>query len=153
MTNRSRWMRGAAAGMALLGAIACGGSTEQQAQALNGDLQRDLDLAGAAGVVTSASNGVVSAQEQLPHAQQARPTASRPSTARPRQSPPPAAIAEPVETVAEAPAVAEPAEDVVMPAPAPAPTPAPRPVQQPTQRGGTKTVGQVIRDAPFPIFP
>jgi hypothetical protein len=154
MTHRFRSIRYAAAALAIAATVACGGGgagTEQVTVA--GDLQRDLDLAAAAGVVTAASNGVVSAQEQLPHARQARPTATRPAASRPRQTTPDVPAAEPVETVAEAPAPS-PEPDVVAPAPAPA-TQRPAPVirQQPAPRGGYKTVGEIIRDAPFPIHP
>ena len=155
MMNRFRSTRVVAAAVALMAAAACGKPAADQS--LAGDLQRDLDLAAAAGVTTAASNGVVSAQEQLPHSGQARPsTASRPSSSRPLAASPAVAAPKPTETLAEAPApvaeqpAAEPA--VVTPAPAPAPRPAPVRVQ-PAPRGGYKTVGEVIRDAPFPIYP
>ena len=153
MTHRFRSIRYAAAALAIAATVACGGGAATEQADVGSDLQRDLDLAAAAGVVTAASNGVVSAQEQLPHAQQARPTATRPATSRPRQTTPAVPAAEPVETVAEAPAP-DPEPQVVAPAPAPA-TQRPAPVirQQPAPRGGYKTVGEIIRDAPFPIHP
>ena len=153
MTNRFRSTRVVAAAVALMAAAACGKPAADPA--LAGDLQRDLDLAAAAGVTTAASNGVVSAQEQLPHSGQARPsTASRPSSSRPRAAAPAVAAPEPTETVAEAPVAEQPAAEPAVVAPAPAPATRPAPVRvQPAPRGGYKTVGEVIRDAPFPIYP
>ena len=155
-------------------AAACG---RPDSSPVDGDLRRDLDMAGAAAMEiapAAARTQVVSAIEggeaPEPPAPKATPKPKpRPSQA--RQSPTPRRAPTPIVQVAErlepeptpeptpepspAPVVREP----VTPAPAPGPSvePAPAPRQIPAPRGlggrGTWTMADVIRNAPFPILP
>ena len=149
----TRHLRYAAALAALAIAAACGKPT---GSALSDDLQRDLDQAGGSGIElapsASARTQVVSAEEQG-RVERRRSAAPRPTSN--------AARAVPVARTSSAPeprvptsAPADPPTTVeAAPPPAPAgPRPQPNvPTQQ--RRGGYKSVGDVIRDAPFPINP
>ena len=133
-------------------------------------LQRDLDLAKGASMElapqAASETQIVSAIERAPEAI-VRPTTSerRPLPRRapnaPRQEPVPtpspeadvvAVAEEPSPEVAPTPAptpsAPAPAADVV-----PTPRPTPPPAATPSRRGGYKSVGEVIRNAPFPINP
>jgi hypothetical protein len=152
--------------LALVALAACSHSSEQPA--LSDDLKQDLAKAGGGDVQLAGSNtpklDIVSASERTksPTPAPKSPTVSRaPSTAHGSS-----AVVKSVRH--ETPAAAQPttrAEDVA-PAevqqapPAPEPIPdragrpeAPRPSTQREPRGGWKTPGQVIRNAPFPINP
>lgn len=147
--------------IALIGVAAC-----NSASAADKDLSHDLDLASSP--ATSAPTGlslapsagrtdVVSSIERAPEAAPApRPSAPQRSvvhhsvhhSALAASAPvAPAPVVAAAHTPAPSPAVAA--------APAPDPTPAPRPTptQQREPRGGYRTVGDVIRNAPFPINP
>jgi hypothetical protein len=153
------------AGVALLASAACSRTSEQPS--LSDDLKQDLAHAGGGDVqLASSSNGrvdVVSAAERTNGAVAApkAPAVSRaPSAVRGRT-----AVVKSARKVA--PAVAEPAPRAPEPAPAevrteaPAPEPmpsqarprAPEPSTQREPRGGWRTPGEVIRNAPFPINP
>lgn len=129
-------------------------------------LSRDLQLAGSADLALSPNNGrteVVSAVERAPEAKPApRPASPTPQAVR-RPQHHPAAVASPVPAAPAPVAVA--AVPAASPPPVPEPNPAvnqypasprPTPVQQPRQHappGGWRTIGDVIRNAPFPINP
>ena len=139
-------------GLALVAACAKPSSTATADSAL----QRDLDRAAATGVDLASRGGtgtdVVSAVERTGGGTAVRTrtpvhTAAKPSTTQ--------------ATVAAVPATPPPQapapQVVVVPddtAPAPVAAPRPRPAQQtPGRRGPYKSVGDVIRNAPFPINP
>ena len=156
---------------ALLVAAACG----EQASPIDDSLRRDLDVVGAQAVELAPAGRrtqVVSAIEQTgtPEPAPARTAAPaprrstrspsvRPASA-PRRAPVPIRTVERTESEpAPAPAV-EPTRVAESPAPVPAPrasapepAPAPLPAPERPPRGGWKTVGEVIRNAPFPILP
>jgi hypothetical protein len=163
MRNSLRLPIGAAA-LAVL--AACSGSSDQPA--LSDDLKQDLAKAGGSEVqlagATSPKLEVVSASERTmgnvpapkaPNVTRA-PSANRGTRAvvhsAHRVSP---AAAQPKPQAAEvAPAEAPRAEPIPEPIPSSVGRPtAPRPSTQPEPRGGWKTPGQVIRNAPFPINP
>lgn len=159
---------------AVLGIVAAAACNRPSAT-VGDDLQRDLDMASPAGVSMTPTSGrvdVVSAIEQ------GKAEAKTPEKTTPRAAPkkvasaprvtPRAPTPQPVPTrVAEAPAAPTTVEapapvaqaPVEAPAPTVTPTPSPVPSQIPTpaprgrQRGGTWTMGDVIRNAPFPINP
>jgi hypothetical protein len=130
----------------LSGAAAC----SQSAPSANDALRRDLELARGQGLELAprgAGQATVSAVELVP--QGTRAPSSSGSTQRAKA---PAPSAKPA-AVAEAPAAA--------PAESPAATTAPaterpvstRPAMNPPPPGGYKTMGELIRKAPFPINP
>ena len=158
-----------------LAALAATAACQQPRDAeLSADLRRDLELASAHTVELAprpSHGGVVSAIEQTPGAAAARvapaprrqsavavarrPAAPRPAPSAP-EAPAPRDVTAPSPAPAPAPVVAEtPAAE----SPAPSPTvgagrpSAPVQGPGPAPRGGWKTVGEVIRDAPFPIKP
>ena len=115
------------------------------------DLGRELDVATGDSMGLLPNRGAtqfVSAIERTPGWAPAATPVKQPT-------PSPRAIAQPVKTPVrtgnEGPAV----EAVVVAPKAPAATPAPTPTPTPTphRRGGYKSVGEVIRNAPFPINP
>lgn len=130
---------------ALAGFAACAG--DSRPAPADGDLQRDLQLAGTQQgieLVPNASRAmVVSPIEQTGAAEPARaPTKTRAPVARPR---PP--------RVAPRPRVVQtPVRQRRVERPAPKPT-FDADVISPPPPGGYKTVGEVIRNAPFPIKP
>lgn len=153
------------AALALAAAAACSRSSEQPA--LSDDLKQDLARAGASDVMLAGAPtkrlDVVSAAERTDGAVAApkAPSVSKaPSLARGhrasihsvRHETPAAAQPSPV---AEETAPAE--QPVAAPAPAPVPSQdrphEPMPSTQREPRGGWRTPGEVIRNAPFPINP
>jgi hypothetical protein len=131
---------------ALAGLAACGGGNATQA---TGDLQRDLQLASSQQALELLPNAprtaVVSAIEQTGTAEPApAPTKTRTPVVRPKPR-----------------RVAPQARVVRAPSPAPGrqvERPSPRPtfdanVISPAPPGGYKTMGEIIRNAPFPINP
>jgi hypothetical protein len=158
--NRRVGMVAALAGT--LAAGACGGKSSKEVSGLEQDLQRansSLEL-----IPNRSGTGVVSAIEEIPTAKpQKAPTRSVTQRGtKPQPAPQPTK-----RQVAEAPAP-DPEPEVEQPTPQqatqPAPTakepalPAPRPATtgrgaQPAPPGGYKTVGEIIRNAPFPINP
>jgi len=153
-------------GTVLVVAAACTGSPDKAT--VSSDLEQDLAKAGGANVQLAGSSGnrvdVVSASERVesPTPAPKSPTVSRAPSARrgtravapsPRRETPAAAQPAP-----KAPEQAPAEEPRVERAPAPEPVPqsrpqAPVPSRQPEPRGGWKTPGDVIRNAPFPINP
>jgi hypothetical protein len=140
--------------VATLSLAACGRSKQAQ-----------TDLAGELDAATGDTSGLlpnrggtefVSAIERTPGSV---PAASAPVK---RPTPSPRATPQPVKTpvVNKAP-VPEAEAVVVAPAPAPepapaatpAPTPTPTPTPTPRRRGGYSNMGDIIRNAPFPINP
>ena len=166
-----RRYRFATAVLTLAGIAACG----QQAQQPSEDLRRDLDQLGATGIQLApngAGTQVISAIEQSPTGTKtpakAQPRAIQtPSAPRIKApaAPAPTAVAEapqpmpevkPVERAVPQPVVAEQPVAVETAPSAPAagrPAPLPIPSTQRAPRGGWKTTGDVIRNAPFPINP
>jgi hypothetical protein len=162
MPNFLRLSIGAAA-LAVL--AACSGSADQPA--LSDDLKQDLAKAGGSDVQLAGTGApkleVVSASE--------RTMANAPAPKAPNVTKAPSAnrgtraVVRSARKVTPAPAQPKPQAQEVAPAeaprinpmPDPFPTPgrpqAPRPSTQPEPRGGWKTPGQVIRNAPFPINP
>ena len=161
----------ATAVLTLAGVAACG----QKAQRPSEDLRRDLEQVGSSGIQLApngAGTQVISSIEQGPAGTlktaapqtRATPTPSAPRVKAP-SAPAPVAVAEapqpqpevkaveqpvPQPTVVEQPAAAEPVDRA--PA-AQRPAPIPIPSTQRAPRGGWKTTGDVIRNAPFPINP
>jgi hypothetical protein len=149
----------------LVAAAACSRSSEQPA--VSSDLEQDLAKAGGANVQLAGSStnrvDVVSASERVESpvpTPKAKSVSRAPSANR--------GVRAPVKSARkEAPAAATPAPKAPEPAPVeqpsivrePEPTPAPQsrpqpfPARQPEPRGGWKTPGEVIRNAPFPINP
>jgi hypothetical protein len=126
---------------------------------IGNDLEQDLAAARASSLELAPSGRkteVVSAVERLPagtraaaprQAPPARSTPARQTAARSAPEPRPAPTSRAPARVAQAP-------DTAVTAPAPAPAPRPQPVHtQQAPPGGYKSVGEVIRDAPFPINP
>ncbi|MBW8770139.1 MAG: hypothetical protein JF589_10315 [Gemmatimonadetes bacterium] len=161
MTNSLRVSFGA---LLLAAAAACSRSSEQPT--LNSDLEQDLAKAGGSSVLLGGSTAnrvdVVSASERVESpvpTPKAKAVSRAPSANR--------GVRAPVKSARKVtPAAAEPAPRAPDPAPAeeprvarePEPTPAqsrpePIPARQPEPRGGWKTPGEVIRNAPFPINP
>jgi hypothetical protein len=136
--------------VALAATAACSGSSHKD------DLSRDLDLAGSnSGLELAPAVGqtqIVSAVERPKMV--ATPAPSR-HVSTMRQSPR-------ARQVARVSPASEPAPMAVVPAPAPSETPSPEVIVAPrpqpatsakAPRGGWSTVGDVIRNAPFPINP
>ena len=123
------------------GVVALGACNQADATP-NAELERDLEQTRLSEFELANQNArrtdVVSAAERIP-------TGTRTPT---RRTP---AASPAKETVTRAPAVAsvDPAIDTSVTAPRPRATPQ----TQPTRRGPYKTVGDIIREAPFPINP
>ena len=132
--------------LALLAVAACSRTPDVDEQ-----LRRDLEAASAGSIELApmgAATKVVSGIEQ-PRRAIPRPTAPRPKappmeSERVAKSPDPAPVQEP-RVSQHAPASTEPV--------ATRPVSAPPPRVQPPPPGGYKTMGEVIRNAPFPIKP
>jgi hypothetical protein len=152
---------------ALLLAVASACSRSSEQPAVSSDLEQDLAKAGGANVQLAGSSAnrvdVVSASERVESpvpTPKARTVSRAPSANR--------GVPAPVKSARKEAPAATPAPQVSEPAPVeqprvvrePEPTPAPRsrpeapiPSRQPEPRGGWKTPGEVIRNAPFPINP
>jgi len=147
MPTSPRLFRRTAAVAALAALAAC-----HKAPASGDDLARDLDLANSSNELalspTAGHRDVVSSVERSPDVV-AAPRRSRPSphVTVPQKAPEPAPPAPVSVPTTSAPTPAPSTTTVETPRPAPAPTP------QRTPRGGWGTVGDVIRNAPFPINP
>lgn len=146
-----------AAALLVAGAAACSGKSSSPT--LASDLQGDLEAAKSSSIEL-ANDGtrrtqVVSAEELTgatpQRAPQAAPKAvAHKATANRAPTPTPAPAA-PSVVVAPAPVPPVVNADTLAPIePRPAPS---RPAATPSRRGGYKSVGDVIRDAPFPINP
>lgn len=146
-----------AAGLALLGAGAC-----EKATPATDDLSKDLAVAGSQNndLALSPAAGrtdVVSSVERIPTgAPKSAPSRSiaRP-VPRPNAAPLPTPAASPAPAPVVAPTPAPQPEASPDPEPEHVPTVIPHPAPRPTQQkpGGWKSIGDVIRDAPFPINP
>ena len=144
---------------------ACSSSSEQPS--VNSDLERDLARAGGADVQLAGSSGnridVVSASDRIESpapAPKAKTVTRAPSVKRstravaptPRREAP--AASQPAPRVEQAPAEQPRAEREPELEQVPQTRPqAPVPTRQPEPRGGWKTPGEIIRNAPFPINP
>jgi len=138
----------AAIGIAAL--AACG----RPAPSTDAALQRDLDLAKGQGlelVPQGSAAATLSADELIPSGNRTRATAPHASKASaPRQAAP--ARTEPRVAEQAPPAAAQPHDSVVATAPA-TPRPSTAGAISPPPPGGYKTMGELIRKAPFPINP
>jgi outer membrane biosynthesis protein TonB len=163
MRNSLRLSLGA---LVLAAAAACSKSSEQPK--VSSDLEQDLARAGGANVQLAGASAnrvdIVSAAERTdsPTPAPKAPTVSRtPSPARGTRAVVRSARHETPAAAAPAPRAPEPApveEPRAEPVPEPVPVPqsrpqAPVPSRQPEPRGGWRTPGEVIRNAPFPINP
>jgi hypothetical protein len=142
------------AAISLTALAACG----RNAPTGDAALQRDLDLAKGQGLelAPQPSTALLSADELLPAGSRSRPAAPRPTAT---HRTPPARPATTASQVAERPA-AEPAaprasarDSAVAVAPAPATNRPSAGAISPPPPGGYKTMGELIRRAPFPINP
>jgi outer membrane biosynthesis protein TonB len=147
-------------------AVACSGSPDRAT--VSTDLEQDLAKAGGANVQLAGSSGnrvdIVSASERIESptpAPKAKTVSRAPSVNRgtraiapsPRREAPAAAQPAP-KAPEQAPAEQPRVERQPEPEPIPQSRPqAPVPSRQPEPRGGWKTPGEVIRNAPFPINP
>jgi outer membrane biosynthesis protein TonB len=167
----NRPIRISAALVAVVALAACG----RPSSAVSEDLQHDLDLASRPGVELAPSAGRVEVVSALEQGKSAAPEKSAEPRVAPKRlaSAPKGAVRAPIRraTVATVSAPApEAAEAQVRVAQTPAPAPTPSPVEEPapivtptpspspapargSQRGGTWTMADVIRNAPFPIKP
>ena len=130
MRGSRGWRRtiGVGAAVAALGTAAC-----SRQSAMNDQLKKDLDAASVSTMELAPNGGgqrVVSALEQLPHGQEAPA---------PKKVTPPKAPEHPqtAQTSSE-PAATRPTQ---------------RPAVNPPPPGGYKTIGEVLKNAPFPIKP
>jgi len=162
MTNSLRLSFGA---LLLAAAAACSRSADQPA--LSNDLEQDLAKAGGSSVLLGGASGnrvdVVSASERVESpvpTPKAKTTSRTPSANRGVRAPVKSARKE-TPAAAVAPQAPEPApveQPTAVREPEPTPAPqsrpqAPIPSRQPEPRGGWRTPGEVIRNAPFPINP
>ena len=135
--------------LALLGAAACGTSSPS----VSDDLHRDLELARSQGLELAprgAGQSTVSAVELLPRGAKtptvsAARTPARTHAVAPKPATPAVAEAPHAE---EAPAPVAPTPDPVRPQ-----APSAKPAMNPAPPGGYKSMGELIRKAPFPINP
>jgi outer membrane biosynthesis protein TonB len=144
-------------------AAACSGSPDHAT--VSADLEQDLAKAGGSNVQLAGNSGnridVVSASERVESptpAPKAKTVSRAPSMKSGTRAPAPSPRREtPAPAQAPKPEVQVPAEQPrVEPEPEPFPQSrpqAPVPSRQPEPRGGWKTPGEVIRNAPFPINP
>jgi hypothetical protein len=154
MDFRSRF---AVSAISLIALAACG----RNAPTSDAALQRDLDLAKGQGLelAPQSRTAVLSADELLPAGNRSRPATPHPTVAHRTPAAMPPAVSEP--KVAESPAPAPapeaakaPARDsAVAVAPAPATARPSAGAISPPPPGGYKTMGELIRKAPFPINP
>jgi hypothetical protein len=133
--------------VALASIAACGRGTSVQDAAL----KRDLDLVGGGqGLELAPLSGVrttVSADELIPVGTRKTAPSARP-TAVPRRATP-----KPEQAVADAPRASGAARDSVVAAAPATPRPSSSGAISPPPPGGYKTMGELIRKAPFPINP
>ena len=137
-------------------ALAALGACNRRAPTGDAALQRDLDLARGQGLELAPQGGtqLVSANELLPAG--SRRTAS---TAARRVSHVATPTAQPISKTeapapaAPAPVAAAPARDSVVAAAPATPRPSAQGAVSPPPPGGYKTMGDIIRHAPFPINP
>ena len=157
-SNRTGTRATMAAALLLAGALACSG--KPSTPTLASDLKDDLQAAQGSTVELAPDGArrtqVVSAEEltgagTAPRAPQATPRATPRSIPAARTPAPAPAPAAPAVVVAPAPVPPVVNADTLAPI-EPRPAPA-RPAATPSRRGGYKSVGDVIRDAPFPINP
>lgn len=152
MNRRTERVASSALVVVLATLAACGRSSTS-----NDSLKRDLDLAGSTSLELaprSAGTNVVSAIEESPGAVPAKSAAKV-------RAPSNAPVAhKPVRRTSVAAATERQQEQASAPQETPAastlpatPAPTPRPVPTPERRGGYKSIGDVIRNAPFPINP
>jgi hypothetical protein len=120
-------------------------------------LKRDLDLAGSTSLELaprSAGTQVISSIEETPGAVKAKAAAKArapskaPVSRKPSQTASVASNSEQPRAEANTTAKTEAASN--LPA---TPAPSPTPVPTPQRRGGYKSIGEIIRNAPFPINP
>jgi hypothetical protein len=138
------------AALILLTAGACGRRTT----VADDSLRRDLDLARGQGLElaphAAAAQTVVSAEELAPTGTHAKATATHTPSA--KRTPPPASPSAPPAVAQTAPAPAQQRDSIVAAAPA-TNRPDPKTAISPAPKGGYKTMGELIRKAPFPINP
>ena len=161
MKNSLRYSLGA---VLLAAAAACSGSPDRAV--VSSDLEQDLAKAGGANVQLAGNSGnridVVSASERVDSptpAPKEKTVARTPSVKRgtraaapsPRRETP--AAAQPAPRVEEQMPSEEPRVEKPEPVPQSRPQAPPVPSRQPEPRGGWKTPGELIRNAPFPINP
>lgn len=146
MPGRSRLI---AAAVSLAAIAACG----RTAPATDAALQRDLDLAKGQGLELApqgSARSTLAADELSPPGTRARSTAQQVSRSpAPRQSVPARSVPQVAEQQAPAP---QSRDSVVATAPA-TPRPSAAGAISPPPPGGYKTMGELIRKAPFPINP
>jgi hypothetical protein len=163
MRNSIRLSLGA---LVLAAAAACSNSSEQPK--VSSDLEQDLAKAGGANVQLAGNSAnrvdIVSASERIESptpAPKAKTVTRAPSAMRGTKAAVPSARRVTPAAAVPAPRAPEPAPAEVRRAePEPEPTPVPQarpqapvPSRQPEPRGGWRTPGEVIRNAPFPINP
>jgi outer membrane biosynthesis protein TonB len=163
MRNSIRLSLGA---LVLAAAAACSNSSEQPK--VSSDLEQDLAKAGGANVQLAGNSGnrvdVVSASERIEAptpAPKAKTVTRAPSATRGTRAPAPSVRRTTPAPAAAAPKAPEPAPaEVIRAEPEPEPVRAPQarpqapvPSTQPEPRGGWRTPGEIIRNAPFPINP
>ena len=161
MRNSHRISIGA---LLIAAASACSGSSDKAA--VSADLEQDLAKAGGANVELAGNSGnrvdIVSASERVESPApepKAKAVARAPSVKRgtravapsPRRETP--AAAQPAPRAEEQVPAEEPRVERPEPVPQSRPQAPPVPSRQPEPRGGWKTPGEVIRNAPFPINP
>lgn len=146
MPARTRFI----AAVSIVALAACG----RTAPATDTVLQRDLDLAKGQGLELapqSSARSTLSADELIPAGKRVRTTTPQISKApAPRQAVP--AQSEPRLAESHAPIPAQAHDSVVATAPA-TPRPSAAGAISPPPPGGYKTMGELIRKAPFPINP
>lgn len=147
MPGRSRLI---AAAVSLAALAACG----RTAPATDAALQRDLNLAKGQGLELApqgSARSTLSADELSPPGTHARSTAQQVSKSpTPRQA---ATVRSEPRVVAEHQAPAAPSHDSVVAAAPATPRPSAAGAISPPPPGGYKTMGELIRKAPFPINP
>jgi hypothetical protein len=162
MTHSLRLSLGA---VLLAAAAACSGSSDQPA--VSADLEQDLARAGGAGVALAGSSvgrtAVVSAEERVESptpTPKGAVTMRAPSKERGKRAVAPTKRGQtPVTAPSRTSSVEAPVEQQeteIQPTTTPVPQGRPQepiPSRQPEPRGGWKTPGEVIRNAPFPINP
>jgi len=151
--------------LVLAASAACSNGSEQPA--VSQDLEQDLAKVGGANVQLAGSSAgrvdVVSAAERTEAptpTPKAKATTRAPSAFHGTRAAAPSPRRVAPATAAPAPRAPETAPSEVIRQPEPEPTPvpqarpqAPAPSHQPEPRGGWRTPGEVIRNAPFPINP
>ena len=152
MTNKRSERAALSALVVVLATLAaCGRSSTS-----NDSLKRDLDLAGSTSLELaprSAGTNVVSAIEETPGAVRAKSAAKVRSPSNAPAAPKPvrrASVAAATQQPREQASASQETAASSLPA---TPAPTPTPVPTPQRRGGYKSIGDVIKNAPFPINP